>query len=692
MPSTQSKLTKLNLKPGFHRESTQYSEEGAWFDGDRVRFREGKPENLRGYEKRITEGLIGTVRDLTTWTNNNTQKLLALGTEQQLGILYSDQVFDVTPIIKTVSVGDSGTQGNFNTSIGSTRITVSITNHGAVVGDWIVFSSTSINGFATNGRDFSSAEFGGPTFQTVSVQDLNLFAVSTLIAAASTETNQGHGTTGFLLETGPLNNIQGLGYSAGNYVVEKDSGTATGTTTNKLVDSTQNFITTVHIGDKVNNVTDSTTAIITAIDSNTQLTLDTDIMASGEVYIIFDPLANNTRAWNAASPASNITFKATQWSLDNFGEDLLAVRRGGQLLHWDASQSAWPVRTSIVATGPSKINSIIVSPNDRHVLALGTNEVVTSIFNPLLVRWSDREDYEDWTPSISSTSGELQLIGGTEIIGGIRTRNAIHVWTDTSAYALNFVGPPFIFKPTELGTNCGLVGPHAAIDVDGVSYWMGTSDFFVFDGRVRRLDCTIRRFFFDSFNISQSDKVYAGLNSEFSEVVWVYPKEDSQEPDSYIAYNFSENVWTSGTGFFTTYEDNRVFTDVITTGSVEKGGTSFIWNNEPKDVFDGDGVALTSFIESADMDIEDGDDLMFINKLIPDITINTGYLKFTITTRQYPTSSEVVKGPYPIDSGTDKIDLRVRGRQAKVRVSTAALGSNWQWGSVRLAMQRDGKR
>ena len=692
MPSTQSKLTKLNLKPGFHRESTQYSEEGAWFDGDRVRFREGKPENLRGYEKRITEGLLGTVRDLTTWTNNNTQKLLALGTEQQLGILYSDQVFDVTPIIKTVSVGDSGTQGNFNTSIGSTRITVSITNHGAVVGDWIVFSSTSINGFATNGRDFSSAEFGGPTFQTVSVQDLNLFAVSTLIAAASTETNQGHGTTGFLLETGPLNNIQGLGYSAGNYVVEKDSGTATGTTTNKLVDSTQNFIITVHIGDKVNNVTDSTTAIITAIDSNTQLTLDTDIMASGEVYIIFDPLANNTRAWNSASPASNITFKATQWSLDNFGEDLLAVRRGGQLLHWDASQSAWPVRTSIVATGPSKINSIIVSPNDRHVLALGTNEVVTSVFNPLLVRWSDREDYADWTPSISSTSGELQLIGGTEIIGGIRTRNAIHVWTDTSAYALNFVGPPFIFKPTELGTNCGLVGPHAAIDVDGVSYWMGTSDFFVFDGRVRRLDCTIRRFFFDSFNISQSDKVYAGLNSEFSEVVWVYPKEDSQEPDSYIAYNFSENVWTSGTGFFTTYEDNRVFTDVITTGSVEKGGTSFIWNNEPKDVFDGDGVALTSFIESADMDIEDGDDLMFINKLIPDITINTGYLKFTITTRQYPTSSEVVKGPYPIDSGTDKIDLRVRGRQAKVRVSTAALGASWQWGSVRLAMQRDGKR
>lgn len=692
MPSTQSKLTKLNLKPGFHRESTQYSEEGSWFDGDRVRFREGKPENLRGYEKRITEGLIGTVRDLTTWADNNTQKLLALGTEQQLGILANDVVYDVTPIVKTVSVGDSGTAGSFSTSVGSTRITVSINTHGAVVGDWLVFSSTSINGFGTNGRDFSSSSFGGPTFQAVSVQDFNQFSVSTIIAATSTETNQGHGTAGFLLETGRLNNIQGLGYSAGNYIGEKDSGTANGTTAFKLIDSTQNFLSTVHVNNKVNNLTDSTTAVVLSIDSNTQLTLDTDIMASGESYSIISPDPNNTRAWNTPALTSNITFQATQWSLDAFGEDLLAVRRGGQLLHWDASQNAIPVRTSIVTTGPSRINSIIVSPNDRHVLALGTNEVVTSVFNPLLVRWSDREDYEDWTPSISSTSGELQLIGGTQIVGGIRTRNAIHVWTDISAYALNFVGPPFIFKPTELGTNCGLVGPHAAVDVDGVSYWMGTSDFFVFDGRVRRLDCTIRRFFFDSFNITQADKVYAGLNSEFSEVVWVYPKEDSLEPDAYIAYNFRENAWTSGTGFFTTYEDSNVFPDVITTGSVEKGETSFLWNNEPKDVFDGDGVALTSFIESADMDIEDGDDLMFINKLIPDITINTGYLKFTITTRQYPTSSEVVKGPYPIDSGTDKIDLRVRGRQAKVRVSTAALGASWQWGSVRLAMQRDGKR
>ena len=171
-------------------------------------------------------------------------------------------------IIKTVSVGDSGTAGSFSTSVGSTRITVSINTHGAVVGDWLVFSSTSINGFGTNGRDFSSSSFGGPTFQAVSVQDLNQFSVSTIIAAASTETNQGHGTVGFLLETGRLNNIQGLGYSAGNYIGEKDSGTATGTVTNKLIDSTQNFLSTVHVNNKVNNLTDSTTAVVLSIDSN----------------------------------------------------------------------------------------------------------------------------------------------------------------------------------------------------------------------------------------------------------------------------------------------------------------------------------------------------------------------------------------------------------------------------------------
>ena len=692
MPSTQSKLSKLKLKPGFHRESTQYSEEGTWYDGDRVRFREGKPENLRGYKKNISIGLEGTARDTETWANNNTEPLLAVGTNQRLSILYGDVNYDVTPVVTTVSIGDSGSEGSFDTIAGSYRVGVSLNTHGVSVGDWVVFSSVSINGFNNDGSDFSAASFGGPTFPVVSVGSINKFFVSTVSVATSTEANQGHGTLKILLANENRDNIQGLGYGAGVYIIPSDSGTTDGTTANKLVDSTKSFLSTVAINDLVTNVTDTTSATVTAIDSDTQLTLDTDIMASGEEYIIYDPASNNTRAWNEPAASSDINFQASQWSLDTFGEDLLAVRRGSQLFHWDADVSTLPVRTSIVATGPTKINSIVVSPNDRHVIALGTNEAVTSVFNPLLIRWGDQETYSNWEPSISSTAGEIQLIDGTQIIGGIRTRNAIGVWTDTAAYSLQFVGPPFIFRLTQLGTNCGLIGPHAAVDVDGRSYWMGDNDFFVFDGRVRTLDCSIRRYLYEDFNNSQSDKVYAGVNSEFHEVIWLYPKSGEAEPNAYVIYNYAENLWVYGTGFFSTYEDKDTFNNVITTGAKTGETTSFIWDNEPSETFDGDGEALTSYIESADFDINDGDDLMFINKLIPDFTVNTGYVKFTVQTKNYPAEQLTTKGPFSIDNGTTKINMRARGRQARVRVSTASSGISWKYGSMRLAMQRDGKR
>jgi hypothetical protein len=253
--------------------------------------------------------------------------------------------------------------------------------------------------------------------------------------------------------------------------------------------------------------------------------------------------------------------------MDNWGEDLLAVRRGGQLIHWDADASVSPVRATLVATAPDQINSIVVSPNDRHVIALGTKEYGTGTFNPLLVRWSDQEDYTNWTPSATTTSGEIQLVDGTAITGGIRTRNAIHIWTDRALYGLQFVGPPFIFQTQLLGDNAGLIGPHAAIELEGVTYWMGYNDFFAFNGRVQKLNCTVRRFIYDSFHMAQADKVYCGTNSEFHEVIWLYPANDSLEPNRYVIYNTLENHWVFGEGIFTTFEDRNTFNNTITPGS-----------------------------------------------------------------------------------------------------------------------------
>jgi len=618
MPSSSSRLQKLNFLPGFHRESTQYSEEGKWYDGDRVRFREGKPENLRGYRKHSTTAIIGTSRVLHSWINNSTEKLLATATEQRLNIFFSGVNYDVTPI-RTVTTLTSV----MNVQSGSPIVSVSLTNHGVSVGDWVTFSSTSIPGFS-EGTDFAVTAFGGPTYKITSKSGLNNFAFTLNYTADSNFTDVGIATASFLIPTEQTDSIQGLGYSAGVY----NAGTST----------------------------------------------------TGE------------RAWNTAASSSNIIFAANQWSMDNWGEDLLAVRRGSELFYWDADASVTPQRATIVATSPSKINSIVVSPNDRHVIALGTNEAGTSIFNPLLVRWSDQEDYTNWQPSISSTSGEIQLVDGTEIVGGIRSRNAIHIWTDRAMYALNFVGPPFIFNNTLLGNNAGLIGPHAAVALEGVTYWMGINDFFAFNGRVQKLNCTVRRHIYDSFNMSQADKVYAGTNSEFHEVIWLYPANDSLEPNRYIIYNTVENHWVFGTGFFNTFEDRVVFDNTITNGAVSVGADNYYWDNEPVSVYTGDGQALTSYIESADFDIEDGDNLMFMDRIIPDYTINQGSIQFSIDTKQYPSGSTITKGPFTINNGTEKIDMRARGRQAAIRVSSSDSGTSWRWGSIRLAIQPDGGR
>lgn len=624
MPTSNSKLTKLNFIPGFHQESTQYAEEGKWYEGNRVRFREGKPENIRGYQKKTSTPLIGTTRAIHSWANNNTEKLLANGTEQRLNLLYNDLHYDITPITTVVSVSAPG-NGNFNTTAGSSLILISVTNHNVSARDWIAFSSTSINGFGTPGIDFSTSAYGGPTFQVVSTSGLNNFFISVTSVAVSTETNQGNGTLSYLLETEATDNIQGLGYGAGIY----DAGAST----------------------------------------------------TGE------------RAWSDAATASNIIFQANQWSMDNWGEDLLAVRRGGQLIHWDADASVAPVRATLVATAPDQINSIVVSPNDRHVIALGTKEYGTGTFNPLLVRWSDQEDYTNWTPSATTTSGEIQLVDGTAITGGIRTRNAIHIWTDRALYGLQFVGPPFIFQTQLLGDNAGLIGPHAAIELEGVTYWMGYNDFFAFNGRVQKLNCTVRRFIYDSFHMAQADKVYCGTNSEFHEVIWLYPANNSLEPNRYVIYNTLENHWVFGEGIFTTFEDRNTFNNTITTGRVSATASPYFWDNELPDVYTGDGQILTSYIKSADFDIEDGDELMFMDRLIPDYSLDSGSIQITLQTKEYPSGSTITKGPYTIDSSTRKIDFRARGRQAAITVSSSdEEATDWRWGSLRLAIKPDGRR
>ena len=618
--STQSRLAKLNFRPGINRESTEYAEEGSWYDGNKVRFRQGRPENLRGYSKRSTSSFDGTGRDLLAWSDNDTFKFASFGTEKKLYEYNDNSILDITPI-KEVSVGTNvsavvtvdGTNNGFYTVDGSTRVSVSVSSHGAETGDFITFTSaTTIGG---------TIDLTGGTF-AVSVLGDNQFSFDASVTANASQSKVGTATLKYLLPTGTDVAIQGLGYGAGVY-----------------------------------NAGVSTTGV---------------------------------RAWSEAASSSNIVTRITQWTLDNWGEDILACRRGGRIYFWDSTRSSTPPRAGFVSASPSINNYIVVSPNDRHLISLGSNEYATGTYNPLLVRWADQNNYNNFTPSISSTSGENILADGTEIIGATKSRNSIMIWTDNSVWGMQFVGPPFTFSFTQMGSNCGLIAPHAAVDYDGISYWMGDDNFYLFDGRVKNLPCTVRRYIFDDFNITNKDKVYAGINSEFKEVIWLYPSSDSTECDRYVIFNTEEQAWYYGTGINTTYFDKIIFDNTITTGvSV----SSFFYNNEPDGIFTANGVAQTSFIESAVFEINpDGTNLLFADRLIPDFTLSGGNLGFSITVQNFPVNDQIKKGPFTISPTTKKVDFRARGRQAIVRVSSGEAGTSWRYGSLRLSLQPDGLR
>ena len=620
--STSSKLVKMDFKPGIYRESTQYAEKGAWYDVDKVRFRAGKPENIRGFETRVSSTFDGAARDLLTWADNRRLKRATFGTSKKLFEHNGDQIFDITPVSASTTLTNA-----FSVALSANTVTVSAASHGRSTGDFVFFtSSTTIGGNILLGT----------TTYAVSVINSNTFAIDVATTASAAQSSSGGGTIHFLLGTGTDNAVAGLGYGAGSFTA--------------------------------------------------------GVCAAGG------------RGWNqpTSTGASDFTSQITQWSLDNFGEDVVANRRGSSIYLYDTDASATPLRATLVSgatnSTPTTVNSIIVSPNDRHLICLGGNAFNTTAsptgtFDPMTVRWSNQEDITNWVPSLSSTSGETVLTDGTEIVGGIRSRNAINIWTDNSLWTMTFVGPPFTFQFQQLGSNCGLIAPHAAVDYDGISVWMGYDNFYVFDGQVKNLDCTVRRFIFDRLNRDQKDKIFCGINSEFKEVIWLYPSTDSEECDSYVIWSPSENYWTYGSSIFTTFADKTVFGNTITTG-VTAGGNN-LYNNEPAGVFTENGQPQSSFIESADFDMADGNEIMFLSRVIPDFTLNDGALTFSIKTKDFPESSTAREKPQPphtVTNSTVKIDMRARGRQGRIRVSCNAANTSWRWGSVRLAIQPDGRR
>ena len=714
-----AKLAKFDFKQGFNRETTQYAEEGKWFDGNRVRFRAERPENMRGYATKVSTAFNGSARDLIAWKDNSNKKRALFATPEKVYEHDGDRITDITPITTIVTLANV-----FGTSSGSTRVCCSDGSHGRQKGDYVLFTSAAVFG--------SDVSLTGNVYQITSIVDTNVFTISISGNAGATSTQAGSATFNYYIATGTSVASQGVGYGASDY----NAADPTSIGLSKISSTSGNALVTVSCASAHGGVANdfivfqntSIDSVAATIGGNLNLTKpaaggpEFTIVSVNGTQVIISAAANASasgdvtsslnmtalvykqtggggsgRAWNAeaSADATDLALDIAQWSMDNWDENVLLNRRGSNIYYFITQASTSPVRATTVTTSPISVNSVIVSPNDRHVIALGANEfsptaTVSGTFNPMLVRWSDQNSRTNWVPSVSSTAGEVVLTDGTRIVGGVRSKNAINIWTDNSLWLMEFAGPPFTFKFQQAGTNCGLIVPHAGIDYNGVTYWMGFDNFYANTGQVEVLDCTVRRFVFDKLNTSYYDKVYAGINSEFKEIIWLFVSNNSTECDSYVIFSPDEGYWVYGDTFFTTFKDREIFGNTITTGATTTG--NFLYNNEPAGVFTGDGETLTSFIESADFDVDDGNAIMFMNRIIPDFDLSTGKIKLELISKQYPESTDSITKEFDITNTTQKVDLRARGRQAKVRVSCAANNASWKWGSIRLALQGDGGR
>jgi hypothetical protein len=432
--------------------------------------------------------------------------------------------------------------------------------------------------------------------------------------------------------------------------------------------------------------------------------------------------------WGTSRTSSNTNIDAGSWSLDNYGEKLIATIKDGSTFEWNPTAGTGvTVRATIITGNPTKTVLTRVSDRDRHLIHFGTETVIgnTSTFDPMFIRFSDQEDIQVYEPTSTNTAGTFRLDNGSRIVAAVKGKDYILVLTDEAAYTMQFVGTPFTFSIRQVGSNCGCIGQHAAIFVDGAVFWMGDSgNFFVFDGTVKTLPCTVDDFIFTTngdslgLNFTNGELVFAGHNSLFNEINWFYPQASSTQTNRLVTYNYEEKSWSTGSLARTTYEDSHVFPNPTATryistltpnlpiiNGVSSGG-SYLFEHEVgvNEVLNltstnTTSVAITSYIRSGDFDLDidgDGEYFIKIRRFIPDFKYLEGNTKVTLFFKAYPADSTTAQGlttvgPFTISSTTDKIDTRARGRLASIKIENDAINDNWRYGVFRVDIQPDGR-
>jgi len=411
--------------------------------------------------------------------------------------------------------------------------------------------------------------------------------------------------------------------------------------------------------------------------------------------------------WNTPRPAGVITANPRIWQIDNFGEDIIATIVGGRTFFFDTSAflPSRNTRATLLSNAPTQSNYMTVSPRDRHVIFFGTQTTpgTSSTYDPMAVLFGSQESITDFTPNATNTAGFQRLSSGNRIVTAVPTRGDILILTNTSAHSMQFVGPPFTFSFKQIGTNCGTLSAHSAVEAENVVYWMSDGAFYLFDGVVKEIPCSVQDYVFQDLNEDEHSIIYAGVNLDFSEVNWFYASGSSTAINRVVTYNYLERLWTIGTLARTTWASKDIFTNPLATKYMPNSttlaqptvigltaGVSTLYDQEKGTNDDTDPI--TAFITSGDVDIVDGDHSMFIKRYIPDFKDQSGNLNMQFLVRQYPGATQTVASSTIVNSTTTKVDMRARGRQVAIKIISSDIDTKWRYGTLRIDGQQDGLR
>jgi hypothetical protein len=717
-------LQKVNFQPGFNKQVTGTGGEGQWIEGDNVRFRYGTPEKIGGWAQLGSVDLTGRNTAIHHFVNASGIKYAALGTNRIL-YAYSGGIFyDIHPIKSTTTLTSA-----FSTTNGSATVTITFASaHNINKGDIILLDNfTSI----TN-SDFNSANFDDNKFQVSSIPTTTTLTVT----MASNESGSGASTSGGIrvkhyYPVGPAVEVATTGWGLGSW-----GGVAQGQFTSTLSSGINASVTsltmasstsfpssgTVQIGSELITYTGNSGGTLSGLTRGATGTTAA-IHSSGAT--VTD--ASNFFAWNAAASGDIVTAPGL-WSLDNFGNKLIATISGGETFEWDSDPTtANATRATILANAPTSSSFSLVSTPDRHLIFFGTETTIgtSSTRDEMFIRFSDQESIDETTsyaPSATNTAGTQRLADGSKIIGAIRGRDAIYVWTDTALFIMRFVGAPFTFSFQQVGTNCGLIGQNAAVEVDGSAYWMSENGFFRYTGKLESLACLVEDHVYDDINTIPKQHINAGLNNLFGEVMWFYPNSGSGTVNRMVCYNYLDStperpVWTTGTLARTAWQDSAVFgkphateyNSGDTTATTNKDhvigctdGTTTYFEHEKglDEIKEGATNSIVANIQSGDFDIGnqglqgDGEFMMKIRRVLPDFLSQTGDSVVTLNLKDFPndTAASSSLGPFTVNNSTQKLDTRARARSISLKVSNSSTSQFWKLGTFRLDIQPDGRR